>query len=200
MKKWICLLALTSCTGAQMARYSEPAPQNTAFLEEMRVTLIDLKHAVNSQKMDLALLDEKVSRLSATSQTENLKQELASLKEQFASLEEKTSADLVELSSYAKQVSSALSDSRGQIASLQQHVNQQGERLDEVGKLRTTISSLSKAMSKPAEKSSKTYRVRSGDSLEKIARAQQTSIDELKKVNNLTSNKIIIGQELKIPE
>lgn len=43
------------------------------------------------------------------------------------------------------------------------------------------------------------YYVESGDSLYKIANRFDTTIDELKKINNLTHNYLIIGQKLKIP-
>jgi LysM repeat protein len=45
----------------------------------------------------------------------------------------------------------------------------------------------------------KTYIVRPGDSLEKIARIYETSSDELKKLNQLSNDLIIVGQELMVP-
>ena len=44
-----------------------------------------------------------------------------------------------------------------------------------------------------------TYIVKSGDSLYKIANLYSTSVDEIKNLNNLTSNNLSIGQVLKIP-
>ncbi len=44
-----------------------------------------------------------------------------------------------------------------------------------------------------------TYVVKSGDSLYSIARKYNTTVDELKKLNNLSSNLLSIGQVLKIP-
>ena len=46
---------------------------------------------------------------------------------------------------------------------------------------------------------SNTYVVKSGDSLYSIARKYNTTIDEIKRFNNLTSNLLSIGQVLKIP-
>lgn len=43
------------------------------------------------------------------------------------------------------------------------------------------------------------YVVKSGDSLYKIANMFNTTVDELKRVNNLTSNLLSIGQRLLIP-
>ena len=47
--------------------------------------------------------------------------------------------------------------------------------------------------------SSNTYTVKSGDTLYGIARSYGTTVDDLKKVNNLTSNSLSIGQVLNIP-
>ena len=43
------------------------------------------------------------------------------------------------------------------------------------------------------------YIVKSGDSLEKIARNHKISTEALKKANQLSQNKILVGQELIIP-
>ena len=44
------------------------------------------------------------------------------------------------------------------------------------------------------------YKVVSGDSLWSIAKKYNTTVDELKRLNNLTSNNLQIGQLLKIPD
>lgn len=49
-------------------------------------------------------------------------------------------------------------------------------------------------------KSTKYYIVKKGDSLYKIANAYSITVEELKKINNLTSNLIDIGQILYLPE
>lgn len=43
------------------------------------------------------------------------------------------------------------------------------------------------------------YTVKSGDSLYKIANLFGTTVDELKQLNNLSSNLLSIGQRLRIP-
>ena len=51
----------------------------------------------------------------------------------------------------------------------------------------------------PIEIVTDTYKVVSGDTLYGIANKLDTTVDELKKINNLTSNQLSIGQVLKIP-
>ena len=48
-------------------------------------------------------------------------------------------------------------------------------------------------------KSDSSYKVKNGDSLEKIAKAYQTSVQTLKDLNGISSDKIRVGQTLKIP-
>ena len=45
-----------------------------------------------------------------------------------------------------------------------------------------------------------TYTVKRGDSLYSIARVYETTVDDIKRLNHLTSNTLSIGQKLQIPE
>ena len=51
----------------------------------------------------------------------------------------------------------------------------------------------------PEVPQSNTYTVKSGDSLYAIARNFNTTVDDIKKLNNLTSNNLSLGQKLLIP-
>ncbi|RKQ35912.1 peptidoglycan endopeptidase [Oceanobacillus halophilus] len=55
-------------------------------------------------------------------------------------------------------------------------------------------------IAKKATPSSMTYTVTSGDSLYSIAKNHHTSVDSIKKWNNLTSNTIYVGQTLKLSD
>ena len=51
----------------------------------------------------------------------------------------------------------------------------------------------------PSGPSTQTYTVKKGDSLYAIAKKYNTTVDNLKQINNLTSNNLSIGQILKLP-
>ena len=54
-------------------------------------------------------------------------------------------------------------------------------------------------VNKDIPSSANTYKVVAGDNLYSIANKYNTTVDELKKLNNLTSNNLSIGQILKVP-
>lgn len=64
-----------------------------------------------------------------------------------------------------------------------------------------TISVGQKLLVNPNKKDNNyiTYTVEAGDSLSKLARLYNTTVDEIKRINNLTSNTIVIGEELLLP-
>ena len=51
----------------------------------------------------------------------------------------------------------------------------------------------------PVANDSSVYQVKSGDMLGKIARKFKTTVDRLRQVNGLTSDRIRVGQKLKLP-
>ena len=66
--------------------------------------------------------------------------------------------------------------------------------------LTSTMLSIGQILEIPTQASNvNTYIVKSGDSLYKIAQNNGTTVDEIKKLNNLTTNILSIGQVLKIP-
>jgi len=74
--------------------------------------------------------------------------------------------------------------------------------LKEVNNLTSNSLSIGQLLYIPKEETeiieTEVYTVKSGDTLYSIARKYNLSVDELKKLNNLTSNSLSIGQKLKI--
>ncbi|WP_163182319.1 peptidoglycan endopeptidase LytE [Bacillus subtilis] len=71
-------------------------------------------------------------------------------------------------------------------------------RVGQVLKLKGSISSSSSSSSKVSSSSTSTYKVKSGDSLSKIASKYGTTVSKLKSLNGLKSDVIYVNQVLKV--
>ncbi|HSX12372.1 MAG TPA: LysM peptidoglycan-binding domain-containing protein [Rhabdochlamydiaceae bacterium] len=195
------LLLLFSSCGPQFMMGMRDQSETDYVIAELRSEIVDLKQQTKHHEMEFQLLDEKLDKVSVSKTTDvSHKINDAKLERRVAELERalvKMKEELKELVSYANQSNSSLMQAREKLLSCEKQITHQSDVLNEVAKLKGTLSSLSKAMQEPS--SSKTYKVRSGDSLEKIARQHNSTIDLIKKVNGLNSDTIMIGQELKIP-
>lgn len=204
------VLSLFCFATSSLLAWPSDSRQAERALDELRLEVSDLKYTLNSQRVELQILEEKLGAQEKT--TDSLKKHpaLAELSAQLSRLErkiselektqEKSVADLKQLSSHASQTSGSLVQYKGKIEELERTLVLQKERLDEVVKLKNTLSSISKAINgKPSEASSKSYKVKAGDSLEKIARLHGTNAQTLKKINQLSSDKIVVGQDIALP-
>jgi LysM repeat protein len=194
------------------ARYSS---SSDVIIDELRLELSDVKHDLHSARIEIQLLEEKLSKqerafaanknvaakpsdtpaLRANSDTiDALEKKIT----HFEKLLDKVVADLRTLNISANQA--VLKTQELELA-----LGVQEKKFDEVVKLKSTLSSISKAMGQSNSNAqllaaTNTYRVKAGDSLEKIGRAHHTSIEAIKQLNHLTNDKIVIGQELKLPD
>lgn len=195
MKARIALLILCTapfmggCTSTLTALKSNQDPH---LFEEMRTEIADLKHALHGTEVELKLLEERLESKDA----EPAKNDVAALQRKITLLEktvDKMNGELRSLMAYANQTTASLSQYREQIQAID-------HKLDEVAKLRSTLTQISKNYTiAETAPSTKNYRVKSGDSLEKIARKFHVSVESIKQDNQLSSDKIVVGQELNIP-
>ena len=204
MKQLILILFCTLsclCVSAKSA-YSNPD------LDELRFEIDDLKQALHVTQVDLSLLEE-LHKKQEGSLAKQMKEShnASSLTMQVNGLEKKISQlekTLEKISTDLRTLNTALSQATNEIHQFQTQLSAQDERLNEVNKLKGTLNSIAKAVtdrsatSTPSSSSVKTYRVKAGDSLEKIARAHQTTAESIRKLNHLNHDKIIVGQELKV--
>jgi LysM repeat protein len=177
----MCTLLLVGCTSSFTALRGGQDPA----INDLRMEIADLKHALHGTEVEIKLLEERVESAEGTHTTTSL-HETSDLKRKISALEkniDKLAADIRSLTHFSTQTSSTLSVYRDQICTID-------NKLDEIAKLRSTLSQLSKPSS---------YQVKAGDSLEKIARKYQVSVEQLKQENHLSSDRIVIGQELAIP-
>jgi LysM repeat protein len=206
----LCLgLMVYGCT-SQFGSMRSDKQESALALDEMRIELADVKHALHTYQVEMKILEDKLKlQQNSVSSIKNdsLKKQQPKLSEfslQLAALEkkiehlektqEKAIADLRQLSSHANQTSHSLTQ-------IEQQLTSHGKRLDDVAKLKATLSSISKAVN-PKNSSNaafKKYQVKAGDSLEKVARSHQVTVDAIKKMNGLENDRISAGQEIKIP-
>jgi LysM repeat protein len=212
MRKLI-LLFTALCFSFPVIARPQSGYYTDAALDELRIEIDDLQHAIKSTQVELGLLDERIKKQDTSFSTIKgnnahkessslsvLTAQVNSLEKKVSSLEKTLEKAVVDL----RTISTSASQALNKIQSLEQDLSSHEKRLDEVTKLKGTLTTISKAIGQKSvndvPSSTKTYRVKAGDSLEKIARNHHISVDVLRKVNTLANDKIVIGQELRLPD
>lgn len=211
MIQWISflfLLGLHSCSPLRSSPNDEKH-QLELTLHEVQTNLDDLKHDINCFQTELQILDGRIkyyeNTLSSLKHQDLEKQQakidqiliqLQSLEKKWLSLEKSQkegSSELAALSLHANETIAALSQFKNRIGEMEEEIETQNQQFEQLNKLKGEIEML------PKLKDFKLYRVRPGDSLEKIARLHKTAVDKIKKLNGLDQDLIVVGQQLKIP-
>jgi|SRR5579862_1271286 len=205
---------LLFCTGLL---FELSARQNNFYstnaLDELRLELSDVKHELHSARVEINLLEEKLAKQEHTlslsknqdAQKQNEKKtyaaQLDSLEKKVERLEkilDKAAIDLRTLNAHENKAVVRLQELESVIAL-------QEKKFEEIAKLKSTLTTISKAIGRSAQttiaassRPIQTYNVKPGDSLEKIARSHHMTVDAIKQLNQLSQDKILIGQELKV--
>lgn len=198
-----------SCTPLKSSP-KEEKHQMELTLHEMRTGIDDIKHDYNCYQTELQILDSKIKNQentivklkqeqleSQTKKIELLSKKNTKLQKQIHDLEalvKNSVENIKQLSAHANETSLAFSQYKEKIDELERKILFQNKKFDEIVKLRSVIQSLASSV-----QSFINYKVKRGDSLEKIAKDHHTSVEYLKKINYLENDLIVIGQELKIP-
>jgi LysM repeat protein len=207
------LLALGACSPLKTSQHDEKH-QLELTLHEVQISLDDLRHQINCFQSELQIIDGRIkyneNALASLKGQDLEKQQLKveSLNAQVQAFEKKwslfeknrslTTEEIGSLSIHAKETTTALNQFKQRIEELEKEHASGERRFEELGKLRGNLETLTKSLQ--TGDAPKTYKVRPGDSLEKIARSHQTTVDKIKKLNALQQDKIVAGQELKISE
>lgn len=209
------VLTILTCFKSSLAAVPVPsaAAQQAAF-RDVHTAINALKYSTHNHELELQQASERFQNieemLSAVrrelnaqqqQQNEQLHTKTCDLKLKVHAVE----SDVQKLSSDIQQMRDLVKES---LATLAQHkklldtlVQRESVREKNVEHLQTALHSLMEAMQLPeASKKAETYRVKSGDTLEKIAMARKTSVKVLKELNGLLTDRIREGQELKLPE
>ena len=200
--KTICLLLVFLCMNPL---YGADSSSNAIAqrLQACEVEVGMLKNSISTQEIAREALEKEVSGLlRATRESLAESRDSSSNRQKsFDSNLEKLTQDLKQLKSHSNELSQTVNDLSKTVQGIKESGRQQGQAIKE---LEQAMRALTLALSgKPTGKTSSgektgTYTVKSGDSLEKIARAHGMTLSEIKELNTLKSATIRPGQELTV--
>ena len=166
----------------------------------LQAELLQARERIESQELVIeALRKEMENHLQANKE---LVKGSLTISENKVSTVEKASKDLAsDLVKLKEGTQSSLKELDTHLAKLEKEIDQQGKNLRH---LETALKAVLDAVGGDkgemvALASDKTYTVKEGDSLGKIALANSTSVKTLKEINNLTKDSIRVGQKLYLP-
>lgn len=210
----VCLLLLAASCSPIRSMPGDSGYQIEFAMHEAKTSVEDFRHTLNTFKAEFEILDGRFkyfeNALAAIkredleryhSKIEGLSAQVGQLEKKLSTLErvrEAQATQLEQLTQHANESTVALTQAKQRIDELESELKGYHRKFDELAKLKGSIESLARNLKAEPEKA-KTYRVRPGDTLEKIAKAHGTSVDKLKKLNDLGIDLIVVGQELKLP-
>ncbi len=205
-----CALVIAGCSPLKTSPHDEKH-QWELTLHEVQTNVDDLRHDTNCFNTEIQILGGRIkcfeNALAGLKQQEiekqqtridQIAQQLLSLERKWASFEKKqeTSKEGIEgLSLHAKESTMALTQFKDRITELESEILSHSRRLETLSKLKANIDALAKAL----KADGKVYKVRSGDSLEKIAKTHKMDVATLREMNQLQQDLIVVDQELKVP-
>jgi len=209
-KQCLFLLPAIFLTGCgSMSSSKGEKHQMELSLHKVRTEVEDIKHELNTYEIEHhviegKLIDQEQTIASLRQQVAELKsgkldsfvQELQNLEkklQQVSKKQEKIVTDIRQLSSHANDTTTALSQYKDKIAQFEKAIQGQNVQLQEISKIKEGITKLAEV------ENPKTYKVKAGDSLEKIARDNHTTVEELKRLNQMTTDLIVIDQLINLP-
>lgn len=202
------------------------ADDTPMLVREMRGMVDEMRHRLNNHEAEIRMYDDKLENLetiiesvrdqlndSSKAHKEQLKGSSSSLDSRITALEASAKGladDMRQFKTHANESATALAGYKQKIEELAKSIDQQNQNIEH---LQAAMRSLMLALNSDAPSaltssgntpnmatSSITYRIKAGDSLEKIARSHQTTVQAIKELNGLSSDRIVVGKVLLIPD
>ncbi len=202
-----CLL-LASCSNLVVSQKSEKQ-QMEFSVQKLKNEIEDLKQDMKTYQIEVGILEGKIMNHEEdlnSLQVHDLpgKGGLRSL--DSGTLNEKKILEIertldhlvkrferVELES--KEIAKVVGSYKQKFHEMEKYLQAQTDSLQEIGRIRQSLKEIREDSAEFI-----TYRVRAGDSLEKIARQFGTTLEQLKKINQLHNDLILVGQEIRVPK
>jgi LysM repeat protein len=206
---FLCLALLSAGCSPIKTSLHDDRYQWELTIHEVQTNVDDLRHDTNCFNSEIQILDGRLKSIENAftllkqheiekqqAKLEQISNSLGVLDRKWTAFEKKQdlNKDGMELlSGHAKETSLALVQFKSRIEELESEIASQNRKLEAVVRLKNSLETLTKSL-KP-----KIYKVKPGDSLEKIARVYQTDVVTLKKINELHNDLIVVDQELSLP-
>ncbi|MCB1107586.1 MAG: LysM peptidoglycan-binding domain-containing protein [Chlamydiia bacterium] len=201
------LLILTGCGSISSSKGEKH--QMELSLHKVRTEVEDIKHDLNTYEIEhhviegklidqeqvIATLKQQIAELKS-GKLDSFVQELQNLEkklQQISKKQDKIVTDIRQLSAHANDTTTALAQYKDKIAQFEKAIQGQNLQLKEITKIKEGITKLAQA------EEGKVYIVKGGDSLEKIARDHNTTVEKIKQLNGMTSDLIVIDQRIQLP-
>jgi LysM repeat protein len=156
-----------------------------------------LRQRIQNQELVLDSMHKEVSNLikaAKESQSKALSSSDSRLKAMEKTLENLV-RDLKQFKTHANDTASHMSELQKSFHKFEETTKLQAEQIKD---LESAMRTLAQAMQ--LSKKKEIYKVKSGDTLEKIAKKYNTSVEVIKSENDLANSTIYSGQELVIPQ
>ncbi len=164
-------------------------------LQQVETRLDDSRREVHCLQSDLQFMENRIQQL------ENSLASVKNISRQIQSLEIKQQEilkDIKQLFAHANETSASFSQNKNRLSEFEKELSLHNQKLNEVHQLKGSIESVAESI-KQISTAETLYRVKPGDSLDKIAKKYKVSLESLKKANHLDQDRIMVGQELQIP-
>jgi LysM repeat protein len=210
----IAIFALHAvCLEGARSRYYSYDEDKNIILREILDGLDELRQDVKNHEAEIRMFEDKARNQEEIVEAwqKQISEELAALKEllrkqnlhiesRLAEQESSFKGTSSNLKSYADDTSNSLFSYKKKIEELSQTIERQNSNIEHLQSALHGLMELMQNSSAPTETSAKIYRVKAGDTLEKIAKQNKISIKKLKEWNQLAGDQIKIGQKLQLSE
>ncbi|MBA3238728.1 MAG: LysM peptidoglycan-binding domain-containing protein [Parachlamydiaceae bacterium] len=213
-RKPVSLIFLALFFGGEVHARPQGIPVPMVSVQQMRSDISELQRYVTNQEVEIHQINEKFLTIetivdairrqlsdSSSAHKEQLQFSNVSIETRMASLERTVKgivADIHILKAHLNDTSSLQSDYKQQFAKYEKLISSQNQNIE---KMQTALKSVMELLQTSDESDSADliYQVKPGDSLEKIANTHGTTVKALKDLNQLSIDRIKIGQKLKLP-
>ena len=197
---------MTECEGAYISGPSQNVQDSLRLqVGNHEIEIRTFEHKLESFQSILEGVQDQLQDATA-SQKEQIKGSSNALEVKISALEAAVkglNADLLQLKTHANESTSAIQGYKKALLDYEQRFKVQNQNIENLSAALQTILDALQIKSDTSVVSDaglKVYKIKNGDSLDKIAKTTGVSVKEIMRINNLSSDRIVVGKTLKLSE